>query len=91
MSPVTNPSNGVDTFTLNGQRPRVTWEDPAAAHQIRVTVSGSPAKIAISCTCLGRPNEPHEPLATGSCFPDGQDMAIWRAHLAAEVASEHTA
>ena len=80
----------MNDFTLNGQRPRVTWEDPQAAHQIRVTVSGSPAKIAISCTCLGRTNEPHEPLARGDCFPAGQDIAVWRRHMN-EVASEHTA
>jgi hypothetical protein len=75
---------------LSGSPRRVTWENPEAEHQIRVTVSGNPAKIAISCTCLGRPNEPHEPLARGECFPDGQAMAIWRRHMD-EVAAEHTA
>lgn len=73
---------------VSGAPRRVTWEDPPLPHQIRVTVSGSPAKIAISCTCLGRTNEPHEPLAIGDCFPDGQDMAIWREHMGA---LEHTA
>ena len=76
---------------MSGAARRVTWENPGAAHQIRVTVSGSPARIAISCTCLGRTNEPHEPLATGDCFPDGQDMAIWQAHVTEAVAAEPTA
>lgn len=73
---------------VSGAPRRVTWEDPGAAHQIRVTVSGSPAKIAISCTCLGRTNEPHDPLATGDCFPGDEAMAVWRAHIGA---LEHTA
>jgi hypothetical protein len=93
VSPAAETGSGMSVLVpdeMSGGVRRVTWEHPEAAHQIRVSVSGSPAKIAISCTCLGRANEPHEPLARGDCFPDGKDMAIWREHMN-EVASEHTA
>lgn len=79
----------MNDFTLNSRRPRVTWEDPALPHQIRLSLAVS--KIAVSCTCQGASNAPHVPLASANVFGDGQAMAIWRAHVAEAVAAEHTA
>jgi hypothetical protein len=76
------------TFTHDGRKPRVTWEDASQPHQIRLSISGP--KIAVSCSCRGRSNTPHVPLASADVFGPGQAMAIWRAHVA-EAAQEHTA
>ena len=62
----------------------VLFEDPHAAHQIRLTVVRY--KIAVSCTCRAKPwggwGGGFDPLEARSVFPAQEALTVWRKHLA---------
>lgn len=66
------------TFTYNGRKPRVLLEDPQAAHQIVLSISGPGNRLTVSCTCLVRGK--HRPLAVAGSLEAEESLAIWRRH-----------
>ena len=67
------------------RRPRVTWLDPDASHQIRLMYVGS--AIGVSCTCQAHWS-PHHKIVTGyqpiearGRWDPGEALARWRQHV----------
>lgn len=78
------------TWNCNGRPPRVTWENPAADHQIVLAFTSAQdhsGQIAVSCTCLGRRYTQHQPIEIRTRWTAEQALAVWRAHLEEEAAS----
>jgi hypothetical protein len=73
-------------------RPRVTFRDDTAPHQIRIFKEQAGSKIAVSCTCrasgYGIYGPPHyEPLEARVLWEPGEAIAVWREHYELEGSS----
>lgn len=66
------------TFTHQGRKPRVLLEDPGAAHQIVLTITGPGNRLAVTCTC--RVRNKHRPLQARAKMTAEESLAIWREH-----------
>lgn len=60
------------TYTYRDILPRIVYEDPGAAHQIRLFIVGN--DIAVSCTCGAT-------LMTGKLVTAQKALSVWRQHM----------